>query len=157
MAQSVQAEDRSIFLMTAVVEVRGKKRARVRVFLDPGAQVSFVTSALVTAIGALQMGTSRISIKGFGSPSQVTEAPTRSLVLISQDGSANEIIALEQRRLDLAIPQVPKEVEERWKIRGVQVSDSAKTEIPSDVHVLIGADYVNHFLLEKKVVEGEVA
>ena len=81
MAQTVQAESTSVLLMTAVVEVKAKRRAHVRVFLDPGAQVSFISRALATAIEAPQVGTSRIDIKGFGAPSQVTDAPVRSLSL----------------------------------------------------------------------------
>ena len=36
-AQTVQAELTSVLLMTAVVEVKAKRRAHVRVFLNPGA------------------------------------------------------------------------------------------------------------------------
>ena len=61
-AQAVQAESTSILLMTAVVEVKAKRRAHRRVFLDPGAQVSFISRALATAIEAPQVGTSRIDI-----------------------------------------------------------------------------------------------
>ena len=86
--------------MTAVVEVKAKRRAHVRVFLDSGAQVSFTSRALATAIEAPQVGTSRIDIKGFGAPSHVTDAPVRSLTLVQQDGTICEILALEQRKLD---------------------------------------------------------
>ena len=56
-AQTVQAESTSVLLMTAVVEVKAKRRAHVRVFLDPGAQVFFISRALATAIEAPQVGT----------------------------------------------------------------------------------------------------
>ena len=89
--------------MTAIVEVKTKRRAHVHVFLDPGAQVSCISRALTTAIEAPQVGTSRIDIKGFGAPSHVTDAPVRSLTLVQQDGTICEILALEQRKLDLNI------------------------------------------------------
>ena len=89
----------------------------MRVFLDPGAQVFFISRALATAIEALQVGTSLIDIKGFGAPSHVTDAPVRSLTLGQQDGTICEILALEQRKLDLNIQRVPREVEKKWKDR----------------------------------------
>ena len=36
--------------MTAVVEIQGKHKARARVFLDPGAQASFISAALVDTV-----------------------------------------------------------------------------------------------------------
>ena len=96
LASSVQTVATSTLLMTAVVEVQANaeklERVRVRVFLDPGAQVSFVSSELVTAIGAPQVGVSRISIKGFGSSPHVN-APLRSLTLVRVDGKLLEILA----------------------------------------------------------------
>ena len=85
----------------------------------------------------------------------MTDAPVRSLTLVQQDGTICEILALEQRKLDLNIQRVRREVEEKWKDRGICISDSCASGI-SNVHILIGADYVNNFLLEK-VVDGEVA
>ena len=79
-------------------------------------------------------------------------APVRSLTLVQQDGTICEILALEQRKLDLNIQRVPREVEEKWKDRGICISDLCASGI-SHVHILIGADYVNNFLLEKKVVD----
>ena len=75
---------------------------------------------------------------------------------MQQDGTICEILALEQRKLDLNIQRVPREVKEKWKDRGICISDSCASGIFNDVHILIGADYVNIFLLEK-VVDGEFA
>ena len=86
----------------------------------------------------------------------MTDAPVRSLALVQQDGIICEILPLEQRKLDLNIQRVPRKVEEKWKDRGICISDSCASGISNDVHILIGADYVNSFLLEK-VVDGEVA
>ena len=54
------------------------------------------------------------------------------------------MLALEQRKLDLNVQRVPREVEEKWKDRGICISDSFASGISND-HILIGADYVNNF------------
>ena len=160
LSSSVQTVATSTLLMTAVVEVKANaeelERVRVRVFLDPGAQVSFVSSELVTAIGAPQVGVSRISIKGFGSSPHVN-APLRSLTLVRVDGKLLEILALERQNLDLDIPRLPSEVVMRWKNRGVNVSDGNTEQVSKTIHVLVGADFVNNILQEKIVVDNEVA
>ena len=79
-ASSVQAERSSkVFLMTATAEVRAERRAMVRVFLDYGAQTSFVSSALVKAIKVPKVGTTQISLKGFGSAPVVTSTALRRI------------------------------------------------------------------------------
>ena len=54
------------------------------------------------------------------------------------------MFALERRKLDLNVQRVPREVEEKRKDRGVCISDSCELRI-SNVHILIGAEYVNNF------------
>ena len=76
----------------------------------------------------------------------MTDAPVRSLALVQQDGIICEILPLEQRKLDLNIQRVPRKVEEKWKDRGICISDSCGSGISND-HILIGADYVNHFFI----------
>ena len=53
--------------MTGVarVEVRTRK-AKVRVFLDSGAEASFATAALVSAIDAEHVGAENVEVKPFG-------------------------------------------------------------------------------------------
>ena len=114
-AQAVHAESTSI-LMAAVVEVKAKRRAHVCVFLDSGAQVSFISQALATASEAPQVGMSHIDIKGFGAPSHATDAPVRSLTLVQQDGTICEILALEQRKLDLNIQVFLEKLRKSGKI-----------------------------------------
>ena len=48
------------------------------------------------------------------------------------------------------------EIVRRWRSRGIEVSDSEEKS-RGKIHLLIGADYVNQFLKEQIVVEGEVA
>ena len=48
------------------------------------------------------------------------------------------------------------EIVRRWRSRGIEVSDSEEIS-GGKIHLLIGADYVNQFLKEQIVVEGEVA
>ena len=114
----------------------------MRVFLDPSAHVSFISRALATVIEIPQVGTSLIDIKGSGAPSHMTNSPVRSLTLVQEDGINCEILTLEQRNLHLNVPRVPREVEEKWKDRGICLSDSCESGISNDIDILLGADYV---------------
>ena len=157
-ASSVQAERSSkVFLMTATAEVRAERRAMGRVFLDYGAQTSFVSSASVKAIKMHKVGTTQISLKGFGSAPVVTSTALRRIKLVGNDGREHEITALERSALDLNIPKIPHAVQKLWEERGVMLSDDSDSQTMDAIHVLIGADYVNLFIHEKKVVDGDVA
>ena len=157
-ASSVQAERSSkVFLMTATAEVRAERRSMVRVFLDYGAQTAFVSSALVKAIKVPKVGTTQISLKGFGSAPVVTSTALRRIKLVGNDGREHEITALERSALDLNIPKIPHAVQKLWEERGVMLSDGSDSQTMDAIHVLIGADYVNLFIHEKKVVDGDVA
>ena len=53
--------------MTAVVEVKGTKRVKVRVVIDQGAQFSLVSTELVEAINPPCVGTKKLTVHSFGS------------------------------------------------------------------------------------------
>ena len=60
---------------------------------------------------------------------------------------------MERQKLDISIPRVPEEAVKRWESRGI-VNDSVGHLEPvcNLIHILIGADYVSQFLIEKKEV-----
>ena len=45
----------------------------------------------------------------------------------------------------------------RWQSQGLQLSDDSTKAGSSEVHMLIGADYCNEFLLRKEQINGETA
>ena len=55
----------NVYLMTAVAEIKGTKRAKVRVFLDQGAQSSFVSTEPVEAIKPPCIGTKKLMVQPF--------------------------------------------------------------------------------------------
>ena len=65
--------------------------------------------------------------------------------------------ALEKNDLNLNIPPVSPVVIERWKNRGVELSENELHDDSRGIELMIGADYINKFLIEKKVVDGEAA
>ena len=141
-----------MLLMTAVVEAVGRRKVATRVFLDPGAQASFVSTALVDAMEARQLGTADITLQGFGAQPQTTRMNVRQLQLIGTDGRLHDIEAFERKNLNITISRVPPEIVQRWGECGVYISDccGATTDTGPEVHVLLGADCVNRFLHEKK-------
>ena len=72
---------------------------------------------------------------------------------MGNDGREHEITALERSALDLNIPKIPHAVQKLWEERGVTLSDDSDSQTMDAIHVLIGADYVNLFIHEKKVVD----
>ena len=138
-----RANHQQIMLMTAVAAVRGEsgKEKRTRVFFDPGAQASFISSRLAAEVKAKTTGHARITIQGFGSKAETTTAPVRLISLVGTSGNTYTVEVLERRDLDLQIPQVPEDIARRWQGRGIHpVSDIAQEDIEQAVDVLIGAD-----------------
>ena len=82
--------------MTSVAEVKSVRRARGRIFFDPGAQISFVSSSLVNVVQAPKEGTAKPTLKGFGSSAVFSETAVRSFTLVGVDGDEFDIRALER-------------------------------------------------------------
>ena len=58
--------------------------------------------------------------------------------------------------MNLNIPTVSGEVRERWRNRGIEISDAEGCCVSDNIQLLIGADFANKFLHEKTEVNGEV-
>ena len=81
------------FLMTAIVDVKGGRAAKTRVLLDPGAQASFISEALVDAAAARAVGTADITVQGLGAPAHRMRTTVHQLFLRGLDGSTHEVKA----------------------------------------------------------------
>ena len=99
--QSIRAyscqSSQQIYLMTAIAEVKGAKQARVRVFLDLGAQASFVSSALIDAIKPSRVGEQNVMIKAVGAEASVEPLEQYRLQLSTVDGGPLDVVAWEAR------------------------------------------------------------
>ena len=149
-----------VLLMTTVVDVIGRdqERHRVRVFFDQGSQASFVSTNLVNQVSAQKLRDTHVTIQGFGTVSESRTVGVFQLDLIDRLGTHHRIAALQKSDMNLCIPPVPYPLVQRWRNRGVEISDPVGSKDDSqDIQILIGADYMNKFLLEKREIDGEVA
>ena len=142
-------------LMTGVAEVGGAKKAKVRVFIDPGSQASFVSQALVRAIHPKFVDEQAVRIKGFGSD-PTTERMQRFTVSVTGKSGTIPMDVWQRASLDVVCESVSPAEVESWQQRGFSLSDQPGHGTPKEVHLLIGADYCNEFLVEKKVVDENV-
>ena len=101
--------------MTAAVDVIGQRKMKTRIFLDPGAQASFVSSYLAERAEAQKVGRVNITIRGFGSTPETVQTDLRLFKLIGLDGKLHEITALERKNLKVSINAVPQEVVQKWQ------------------------------------------
>ena len=111
----------NVYLMTAVAEIKGTKRAKVRVFLDQGAQSSFVSTELVEAIKPPCIGTKKLMVQPFGSQPMSMTAKVYRLEI---NGSTTvSIEAMEKPDLELAMTRPSTGCRQRWAKRGIELSD----------------------------------
>ena len=146
--------------MIAVAEVKGEHlRAKVRVFLDLGAQTSFVSRELVKAIKPAKLRQEEIILTAFNSAPRRELMDRYALQLTTTCGQSIAITALEKPKLGLEIDLEPVAAEtvESWHGRGVGLSDQASVGVPEEIHVLLGADCGHQQVLGKRIMDGEAA
>ena len=111
-AESCQA----VHLMTAVGEVHGAQlKARVRIFIDPGSQASFVSSALVTAVKPRRVGQSHVRIRAFDSPSVDSSLDVYEIGLTNSKAERLSIRVDEKPCLNLAIKPLSSLLIRKWR------------------------------------------
>ena len=147
---------KQVRLMTGVAEVCGSKKAKVRVFIDPGSQASFVSQALVKAIQPTFLEEQSVRVKGFGSEPATENMPLYRVKVTGRTKSVT-MKAWQRKALDVDCERVSRTEIRNWEQRGCDLSDQPGPGTPAEVHLLIGADYCNEFLHEKRVVDGCVA
>ena len=145
----------TVHLMTAVAEIKGSRRARVRVFLDLGSQATFVSSELVKAIQPKRVGEHTMVLRDFGSRPRKAVFGLYELSVTRVDGQRHIIWAYEKPDLNLGTERVSKDCIKRWESRGVVLSDAHGCDVPDEAHLLLGADSANNFLISKCQFEGE--
>ena len=59
--------------------------------------------------------------------------------------------------MNLDIPTISADVIQRWRDRGIEVSDHEGKCDSENIQMLIGADFASTFMHDQKEVEGEVA
>jgi len=144
-------------LMTGVGRVQTvTKSARVRMFLDTGAQASFISAELVAALKPELLGKEMVKVKAFGTE-PVLEPMERYRLTIKGKTKPVTITAWKKESLDMEYDIISEEVVEQWRGKGVELSDRSIPDVPKAVHVLIGADHCNDIISCKKEVNGESA
>ena len=145
----------SVRLMTGVARVEGRTRkAKVRVFLDSGAEASFVTAALVSAINAEHVGAENVEVKPFGAePTQ--QRMDKNAITIQGSSTSIPVCALVKPTLELDLKCASLQTIAQWHSWGVELSDKPQQETTDEIHMLIGAEYINAIQHSKKEVNGE--
>ena len=144
-----------VLLMTAVARVSGVRAAYVRVFLDLGAQTSFVSPELVKAIKPQAIGKKTLTIQAFGTKPVADTFSLYRIHLTDKDGESHSIEVMEKPGFDMDLARPSAQSVQRWKERGVSLSDQPADGVSESVHILLGADYANKFLQEKRQEGGE--
>ena len=144
--------------MTAVVDVLDSRQQRhkVRAFFDLGAQASFVSADLVDRVSPQKLRNAQLTIQGFGSLSESCAVGVFQLELIDCQGTHHKIAALQKSDLNVCIPPVPSKVVACWQGRGVELSDPV-AGMSKNIQILIGADYINRFLIHKREDLGKLS
>ena len=145
-----------ILLMTAVVDVLDsrQRRHKVRAFFD--AQPSFVSADLVEQVSPQKWRNAQVTIQGFGSSSESCSVGVFRLELMECQSTHHKIAALQKTDLNLFIPPISSSVVAPWQSRGEELSDGVPGTSKS-IQILISADYINKFLIQKREDHGEVA
>ena len=105
---------RSVRLMTGVARVEGRTRnEKVRVFLDLGAEASFVTAALVSAIDAEDVGVEKVEVKPFGAePTQ--QAMDKYAITIQGSSASIRVRAFLKPTLELDLKCASPQTIAQW-------------------------------------------
>ena len=150
--------DSQVRLITTVVDIVGNtgKRQSVRAFIDQGSQASFVVSDLVRSLGAPKVKEINLAIQGFTLTTEHTQTSLHELRVLDCSGTYHTMNVIKKKALNLNIPTVSG-VLERWRNRGIEISDAEGRCASDNIQLLIGADFANKFLHEKTEVNGEVA
>ena len=129
-----------VLLMTAAVEIirENGRKFRTRAFLDPGAQASFVAAKFAEEAGLPGVRRTRVAVQGFGTKTETFDTSIHEIKVAH--GSHHSISGIKLSDLNLSIPPVPTKVVQRWRERGIEVSDENTTD-SSEIWLLIGADY----------------
>ena len=91
-----------------------------------------------------------LAIQGFLATTENTNTSVHEMHVIDCAGTHHTMNMIKHNNLNLDFPVVSTELRQRWRKRGVQVSDSTGRSPSEDIQILIGADYTNQFLQEKK-------
>eukprot|EP00117_Sycon_ciliatum_P021255 scpid12026/ scgid6192/ len=152
---AVSFRNEDVRLMTAVVKVVGPTGSRkVRAFVDPGSQASFVSTALVSAVGAKTLSHQRVRVQAFGHDESMQSMSVKDISLVTTERTI-KVEAFEQESLSLSLPKPSAGCVQRWKERGIALSDVATPGVSDEIHLMIGADHAFDLFQEKRQSGGE--
>ena len=94
-----------------------------------------------------------MKVCAFDSPCTESSLNVYEMGLTTSDGNRMSIQVYEKPSLGLEINPVSTTVIEKWREQGVSLSDTPHSDIPAEIHVLLGADVANSILIGKKTVD----
>ena len=102
-----------VLLLTAVVQIIGEngRKFRMRAFLDPGGEISFVTAKFVEEAVLPGVRRTRVAVEGFGTKTETFDTSIREIKVV--DGSHHSISAMKRCDLNLLMPPVPTKLVQR--------------------------------------------
>lgn len=127
----------------SIAKATGKKWSLIMVFIDPGAQSSFLSPELVEALELKHLEAWKMLVKAFGGEAQPETFQAYELTLDGLEGQSYRMEVLEQSDFDMGVARPTAKCQKRWADRGMALSD-----VPGEmgkVHILIGADYCSQF------------
>lgn len=148
---SLAVASNTVLLATAIIRIVGLagKSIQARAFLDPRADTSFVSQAVVQAVSIVPQRVDA-AVWGFSSSRPLQIRHQAQAKIANLDGNFETCItALVKHRIDLRIPSTPVEVQYWPHIQGLRLTDPG-CMTPSRIDVLLGADIWNRVFLDER-------
>lgn len=148
----------STALPTAIVKISGSGvREVVRVFLDTGAQRTFIHSALASRLKLKPMYSISLKLIAFGNHVQtVTCDVVRVVVRVGTQRIPIFAVVYDEVNTELHIPGIAN-VAKKLKEKGIKLADPyINSDVISDIGLVIGADYYSRFVTNSTFCSGVV-
>ncbi|XP_064089903.1 uncharacterized protein LOC135203902 [Macrobrachium nipponense] len=155
-AQTSSVDLPCTILPTAMAEIHHKQGSkRVRLFLDTGSQRSFISAKTAKQLGLPVVGKVALNIAPFGS----AEISGQYDVVSCRVEMGNRIVQMKlvvQENVDVPIHNAGYvRVRQHLVGKGVMLADpDSKSDKLRNVHILVGADYFNYFIIGVEKIDG---
>ncbi|KAI5641881.1 hypothetical protein NE865_05880 [Phthorimaea operculella] len=137
-----QQSSTTLLKTLAVDLIAGNKEVRVRAFIDPGAQKSYIKKDLAIKLGLKPVRVEKLSHNLFGGVKTSTEEhPVYDVCLKSTcDEFSINLSVLGKEKICGILPKVRSDtLKEHLRLKGIKLTESRDT--PDEVTLLIGADF----------------
>ena len=137
-------QDSTDIILIAIAKVSHAKASLVRVFIDPGAQSSYVSPELVKTLG-LELGSKRKLPEALGCEQRLESFESCQLTIMGLVNQPHVMEALVQPFFDMDMPALSTACVQQWVESRMPFSDQPGELVSEKTYVFIGADYCNEF------------